>query len=185
MTETIIPIYILAGGQSSRFGSDKARALVDGVPLLVGVARALGGPGPVTVVAATDGQYEDLGLRTIADAHPALGPLAGLERALADRAAGWLLLAACDTLGLRPEWLERLAAARVGGRSAVAFRGEHWEPMPALYHTAILPAVRGRLGQEEQARSLHSLLEEHAAAVALPGGWGALRSINTRADLAG
>ncbi len=179
-----IPIYLLAGGRSSRFGSDKARALVDGVPLLVAVARSLAGAAPVTVVGREPGGYADLGLRTIADAEQGRGPLAGLEAALADRGAGWLLLAACDTLGLRLEWLELLHAAR-GAHRAVAFRGRHWEPLPALYHTELLAPVRARLAGEERARSLHALLAEHAAPVPLPEGWSAVRSINTRADLPG
>jgi molybdopterin-guanine dinucleotide biosynthesis protein A len=179
-----IPIYLLAGGRSSRFGSDKARALVGGVPLIVAVARSLGEPARISVVAREPGSYGDLGLRTIADAKPDLGPLGGLEAALADRGQGWLVLAACDTLGLRAEWLDLLFAAR-GAHRAAAFRGQHWEPMPALYHTALEASVRVRLGAEARARSLHALLDEHAAALPLPAGWSRLRAVNTRADLDG
>jgi len=177
-----IPSYILAGGRSSRFGSDKARALLDGEPLLCRVARSLGDR-PVTVVATSPGAYEDLGLRTIADPRPGLGPLGGLEAALRDRGAGWILLAACDLLGLDPRWLADLERAR-GEAPAVAFRGGHWEPMPALYHTDLLEAVQARLALEPRARALHALLEaEGAASLRVPGGWRSVRSINTREDL--
>ena len=37
MTE-LVPAYILSGGRSSRFGSDKARALAAGKPLILHAA---------------------------------------------------------------------------------------------------------------------------------------------------
>jgi molybdopterin-guanine dinucleotide biosynthesis protein A len=180
-----IAVYILSGGQSSRFGSDKARALVDGTPLLLRVAGMLGDPRRTTVVARSSEAYQDLGLRTIDDRRPGLGPLGGLEAALLDRQAGWLLLAACDTLGVSPAWLDLLAGARSVGALAVAFRGQHWEPMPALYHTDLLAAVRSRLELDPRARSLAALLTAVGATVVpTPEGWAAIRSINTRTDLA-
>ena len=36
-----VPAYILAGGKSSRLGSDKARVEIHGEPLLAHVARSL------------------------------------------------------------------------------------------------------------------------------------------------
>ncbi len=75
--------YVLAGGKSRRFGSDKARAMLAGQPLLLHVARQLE---PVCscvwVVAQRAGQYDDLGLPTLGDLALGLGPLAGLQTAL-------------------------------------------------------------------------------------------------------
>lgn len=75
--------YVLAGGKSRRFGSDKARAVVHHQPFLLHVARQLA---PlcesVWVVAQRAGQYEDLGLATLGDLAPGSGPLAGLQTAL-------------------------------------------------------------------------------------------------------
>lgn len=72
-----VPVYILAGGRSSRFGSDKARAALHGRPMIVRIAELLR---PVAesmiVVAEQSDKYADLGLLTIADAIPGQGPLA-------------------------------------------------------------------------------------------------------------
>ncbi len=55
-------VYILAGGKSRRFGSDKARAEAKGVAVIVRVAEALASiAGTVTVVADRAGRYDDLG----------------------------------------------------------------------------------------------------------------------------
>src|SRR4051794_14706591 len=73
------PAYILAGGQSQRFGSDKARAPLDGKPLIVHVAESLKPiASSVTVVAKDFGEYDDLGLVSIGDLQPGLGPMGGL-----------------------------------------------------------------------------------------------------------
>ena len=70
---------ILAGGQSRRFGSDKARALYKGEPLIDHVVRRMGAQTESTIVVGrSDVQYT-----TIPDQPPGgHGPLAGLNAAL-------------------------------------------------------------------------------------------------------
>src|SRR4051812_40718043 len=104
------PAYILAGGKSERFGSDKARAVLEGKPLVVRVAESLMPiASSVTVVAREDDQYGDLELRTVGDLQPGLGPMGGLLTALTLDAGPWVLIAACDLVGIQRAWLESLA----------------------------------------------------------------------------
>ena len=91
---------ILAGGQSRRFGSDKAEARIDGRKLLDQVADALRPQVNHLVVAGRDWP----GLETVPDLpKPGLGPLGGLAGAL-DHA--WrhdhdvVLSSGCDIIGL-------------------------------------------------------------------------------------
>lgn len=179
-----VPCFVLAGGQSSRFGSDKARALVKGRPLLVHVARALvAHASRITVVAARADAYHDLGLRTIADRIPGLGPLGGLHTALADLGrAPWLLLCSCDWLGITPAWIEELLRHRRPGTRAVAFRGRRWEPLLALYHRELLAEAAGSLAAGE--RALWRLIERAAhVALPLPPDWSRAAQINWRHQL--
>lgn len=91
---------ILAGGASSRFGSDKALADYQGRPLIAHVAQALRGQCDALVVCGrTWGDLPEL-----AD-HPApvLGPMGGLCAALVHAAANGfaeVLAAPCDLLGV-------------------------------------------------------------------------------------
>ena len=157
------PLYILAGGKSRRFGSDKARAIHRGRPLILTVADALA-PATVgsTVVAAASGRYADLGLQTIADRWPDRGPLGGLASALADlpdRHPGsqWLVLAACDLLDPDPDWVASLVAAAIGMQAA-AFRSETgWEPVCAVYHADLREEAQRRAMGDD--RSMHALLD--------------------------
>lgn len=180
MGPELLPAYILAGGRSSRFGSDKARALLHGEPLLLHQARLLSALGHrVIVVGRHAGQYQDLGLTTVGDETPDQGPLLGLQTALRHRGEGWLLLTSCDLVVLRGEWLAELAL-RIGPPPlAVAFRDDRWQPFPALYHTGLLDRpewfARGGL--------CHLLDAAGAEAAPLPPDWPPIRQANTPAEL--
>ena len=58
-----VPVYILAGGRSRRFGRDKARATTGGAALVVRLAELLTPVAQsITVIAGRPGAYDDLGL---------------------------------------------------------------------------------------------------------------------------
>lgn len=127
---------VLAGGRSSRFGSEKARATVDGEALILRVARALAPRcARVVAIAAHEGAYADLGLATFGDLRPGMGPLGGVATALARAApGGWVLVASCDLLEIPDAALGALLEGRRPCAGAVAFReGRRWEPFPAVY----------------------------------------------------
>lgn len=199
-----IPLYILAGGRSSRFGADKARADIHGRPLILHLADALRPAATaVTVIADRADKFADLGLRTLVDLTPELGPLGGLQAALADAGSGapdgYIAVVSCDWVGARAAWLELLHQAAIqnsGSHSpaareprdpaaplAVAFRGEHWEPLFALYRRSIRPLVDQAILRSD--RSLWRLLEAaQARAVPFPHDWSQMAQANTPAALA-
>ncbi|HEX6424986.1 MAG TPA: NTP transferase domain-containing protein [Acidimicrobiales bacterium] len=85
---------VLCGGASRRMGRDKALIEIDGRPLAVRVADAVGAAGAGTVV-AVGGDLAALraaGLAAVPDDEPGAGPLVGVVTALA--AAGTLAGAA-------------------------------------------------------------------------------------------
>ncbi len=179
-----VPVYILAGGRSSRFGSDKARAVLDGESLILRVARILAPvAASVSVVADRAGKYDDLGLRTIADAAPGLGPLAGLATALTDMGhAKWLMLCSCDAVVLKAEWLAALLASRADTVDAIAYRGAKWQPMPALFAASSLSRVQTQLHTDK--RSMQRLLDDLATvALPMPAEWPERWQVNSPGDL--
>ncbi len=68
---------VLAGGESSRMGTDKAFIAVDGEPMVLRAARTLqeAGAQPTVVVGGDEPRLKQLGLATLADDHPGEGPL--------------------------------------------------------------------------------------------------------------
>lgn len=181
-----VPAYILAGGRSSRFGSDKALALLGGVPLISRVAGCMSRSlCDVTVVADLANKYQGLGLRTIADLRPSLGPLGGLHTALQDaslRGHDWLFLASSDLITLNPDWIKQLTGHREAAIHFVAFRGDKWEPLVACYHVSLLPLVDEHL--RDGKRAMWRLLEAADGVVLpLPPDWPPRVQVNTVAEL--
>jgi molybdopterin-guanine dinucleotide biosynthesis protein A len=147
-----LPVYLLAGGRSSRFGSDKALALVNGVPLVRRVAEQFEAAERAMLVADDAEKYRQLGFGTIPDSVAGRGPLGGLLAACEHQhSEGWFWLSGCDTLFTDADAPGRLMEAIGEGVQVVAFRAEVWEPMPALYHTTILPRLRQQLAAGETA----------------------------------
>jgi molybdopterin-guanine dinucleotide biosynthesis protein A len=179
-----VPAYILAGGASRRFGSDKARAELDSVPLIVRLARRLE---PhvrrVTVVASCADEYADLNLHTVGDLIPGRGPLGGLFTALCDAEdAEWLLLLSCDLTEFNGAWLRALLAERTLDARIVAFQTDPWQPFPALYHRDLVPTVRQAIDQEQL--SMQRLLRSaRTVSARLPPDWPEVPQANTREEL--
>jgi len=156
------------------------------VPMIQRVSKALHPVAlSVTAVASTAGAYEDLGITTIGDLRPGLGPLGGLDAALADRVArygeGWLLLASCD-LAEPDAGLARVLLDHVTpDAKAVSFKGERWEPLFALYHSSLRPLVSRQL--ESKRRALWTLIENvQGVAVPFPDGVTHIAQVNTPSD---
>lgn len=180
------PAYILCGGRSSRFGTDKARALIDRQPQLLSLRNQLLQAGhEVHFVADRADRYSDLEIDCLVDPQPDCGPLAGLNCALehharsvlahqghTDRDVGWLLLVSCDLSRWDRAWYARLlSAAESVARSyesrdevelslphlsAIAWFDTRWQPLPGLYHVDLLNDVQQRL--RDRRLSLHDLL---------------------------
>ena len=182
-----VPAYILAGGQSSRFGSDKARAVVHDKPLILHVAESIRPvSSSITAVADRRNKYADLGLRTIADSVANMGPLGGLLTALQDAQDDWLLLVSCDWLGLRTAWMELLVNLPRTDVSVVAFRDRRWQPFPALFRKDVLDRVREQLNHRDRSFSLQNLMDAvRTRGLPCPSDWHKAVQINTPSCLAG
>ncbi len=144
---------VLAGGQSRRFGSEKAAALLDGRPLLDHALDALDGCAPLAVSAPAGSRAEALararGLAVLAD-DPAAprGPLAGVRAGLAwaaGQGADWLAVVPCDGPGAPADLVARLAQAAGAGPGAAAVSPSGPEPLHAVWRTDLLAALDAAL----------------------------------------
>ena len=131
---------VLAGGGSGRFGSPKALALLGGKPLWRVAAERLGAVCDDVVAIANDPEVaSSIGIETIPDRCVPMGPLGGIDAALArairtghDAA----LVLAVDMPWVETEALGRLAEAwRENNRAVLPLAGPPWgfEPLCGVY----------------------------------------------------
>lgn len=148
MARTAFAGFVLAGGQSSRMGRDKALLEWQGGPLASHVARAVAGAaGNVTLIGHPD-RYSRLGYPVVPDDIPGLGPLGGIATALRLSNADWNVVVACDMPGITSAFLRRLCEVAEGSQSDCVLPvgpGDLVEPLCAAYHRDSQAAIRTAL----------------------------------------
>jgi len=139
--------FVLAGGESSRMGRDKALLELAGEPLVVRAAKlAASVTGtPATIIGGA--AYTPFGLRVVGDDLPGVGPLGGIATVLRASVAPWNLIVACDLPYLSREWLVFLVERALGSNAdAVLPMNERGaEPLCAMYNKRGEQAIRGAL----------------------------------------
>ena len=150
---------IQAGGRSRRMGSDKAWLPLGGRPLIEHVLAAAR-PVVERLVIIIDlrspqaERYRDFaaksGVEVQPDLHPGIGPLGGIETALAGCSSGEsALILACDLPYLSPELLALLRSRHEQGGAAVTVPVDGdglLQPLVAVYSEACRPAIADLIG---------------------------------------
>lgn len=190
MTGVDWSLGILAGGQSTRMGSDKAERAFAGGTLLSHAARRFGPEGAAVTVSTRSPEVElPAGAVRALDAEPGLGPLAGIAALLAQAPTQWLLVVPVD-LPLLPADCGRVLASASEGRDAVVFAWKgRVEPFPALVSRRLAPLVEDLLRRGlRRADSFHAEAACRVVAFedAFPGRdpAAAFLNVNTPEDLA-
>ncbi len=141
---------VLAGGRSTRFGTDKLVALIEGRSLLLRAIEAVAAAcGEVIVVTAAGGPASPVDVRGLPvplrwaeDRVAGRGPLAGLLAGLEETAASMVIVVGGDMPGLVPAvlalLLDRLGP---GVEAAVLADGNALRPLPAALDRAAALAV--------------------------------------------
>lgn len=168
--------FILAGGESSRMGRDKALLELNGEPLVVRAAQLVETlAGTPTIVGAPE-RLGGLGFTVIADDWPGAGPLGGIATALHASSSAWNLIVACDLPYLTKAWLENIVGlALESSADAVLPMNERGaEPLCAMYQKKCEPAIRAALkrGTRKVTEGLAGLRVESIA----PAEWKAFDS---------
>lgn len=142
---------VLAGGQSRRFGRNKALEALHGERLL---DRALRGLRPwcrTCLVVANDLlPYVAAQATLVRDVVPNQGPLGGILTALLFSPTPWVLVKATDMPFLEPALVERMVPMRSGADVVVPLRDGFYEPLFALYHIRCLPLIAALLERGEK-----------------------------------
>jgi molybdopterin-guanine dinucleotide biosynthesis protein A len=141
-----LTVAILAGGKSTRMGTDKTMLQLFGQPLVGHVAARLDGLGRETIVITNQPQqYQWLGLSVYSDVRQGEGPLAGIHTALTYAACDHVLVVAADMPFLNRDLLSYLASLAAGVDVVVPRLQAGLETLHAVYSRVCLDAVQRRL----------------------------------------
>ncbi|MEP0393292.1 MAG: molybdenum cofactor guanylyltransferase [Erythrobacter sp.] len=184
-----IPICILAGGTSRRFGSDKALAMLGGKPLLEHVLDRVRQQtsGPIAINAPLSKGFERWELPIIPDTlSESIGPLAGILTAMewASIQGFESIVTLAVDLPFAP--LDLVSKLAEKGAPAIAITGDRWHPVNGLWRADSQSALRFFI--DNRSRSAHGWAEFCGASrVAFdhePGGIDPFWNVNTQDDLA-
>lgn len=129
---TDLQAFILAGGASSRMGTDKSQLVIDQQTFTERIAETLF---EVTdSVTLVGGGLDDSTLPKVPDVYPQWGALGGLHAALAACRRDWAIVVACDLPFVTRELFLFLASLRLDHEAVVPLQQDtRPQPLAALY----------------------------------------------------
>jgi len=173
--------YILAGGQSRRFGRNKALFVIDGQSIIERVIAAIPPTSQIFLITNSPAEYASLALHTLPDHYPGSGPLAGIHAGLHHSPHEWNFFLACDFPSLQSSVIKEILAAPRAALVILPETSEGLQPLCALWSKAALPAVETALQKQE--RRVHSVLAKLPLQVISPAAPQMLLNLNTPQDL--
>ncbi|MDD2929213.1 MAG: molybdenum cofactor guanylyltransferase [Sideroxydans sp.] len=132
---------ILAGGDSSRMGQDKAGLLLEGTTLLQRATVSMQQVFPKVIVSVRQPRAEVV-LQQVCDAEADGGPLAGLVAGLAQVDTSWMFAVACDMPFIQPAVITHMAELRGEQQAVVPMISGHPQPLFAFYSKQALSVMR-------------------------------------------
>jgi molybdopterin-guanine dinucleotide biosynthesis protein A len=160
--------FILAGGASSRMGTDKAHLRLGGRTFTERIAAALGAFATRISIVSAKPESSGLNLPVVEDIYRDCGALGGLHAALSACRAPWAAVVSCDLPFVTGELFARLGGLRTEDAAAIVPRQTDGRPQPlcALYSPARCLELAARLLHEGERRPRVLLQQAHTRWVA-------------------
>lgn len=141
-----VSAVILAGGKSSRYGTNKAFVKVDGIALIERVAEVLRSVfEQIVIVTNSPEDYSHLNMPMHRDVIPGLGPLGGIYTGLQMISTDGGFFVACDMPFLNPDLIRYMVSLRnEKARFDVVIPRITWklEALHALYGKKCIPPIK-------------------------------------------
>ncbi|ACM19995.1 bis-(molybdopterin)-oxotungsten bis-guanylyltransferase, putative [Geotalea daltonii FRC-32] len=179
---------ILAGGASSRMGSNKALLPYRGGRFIEAIHRQLARHfAEIIVVTNTPQQYSFLPCRTVCDLFPGMGALAGIHAGLFHSTTPAIFAVACDMPYLDDELIRYLTSRYNPAGVVIPESDGGLEPLHAVYGRGCLGGMEKSLaaGKKRVVSFFDGVPVEVVPAglvACFDGGFNSFRNINTPAD---
>ncbi len=141
---------ILAGGKSTRMGSDKGLLSIHGKTFVEMILDKLSPLVSKVMISANNKTYGKFGVTVYHDEIKEAGPMGGLFTVLQKVSTDYILIISCDIPFVRTEILEYLLSKVAEGYDAfVPIHRGAAEPLCAVYSKNCLPVLRRQLEKKE------------------------------------
>ncbi len=144
-----ISCAIIAGGKSSRFGSNKAVAAWDahGSVISAVIKSVSHVTSNIMIIAGDQQPYQSLHLPVYPDIIPGYGPLSGIHAALSLSSTDRVLILACDMPAISSHFLEYLISVISWAPVVVPVSTSGPEPLHAIWHRSLMPLIEQFIAQ--------------------------------------
>lgn len=153
-----ITAAILAGGASSRMGTNKALIKLGGTSFIERIAAAVHNVlEHVIIIATQTDEYAFLHRPVFPDIHPHCGPLGGLHSALVHSATSHIFVTSCDLPFITSRMISEVVAKADEETITVVSDGENTQPLFGVYPQSLHVNVEQALRSGQ--RGVFSFLE--------------------------
>jgi molybdenum cofactor guanylyltransferase len=132
---------IMAGGQSTRMGKDKALLQIDGITLLERATEICKPVSSEILISSNNSEYEKFGFQIIPDEIKNCGPLGGIYSCLKKSDTDWNFILSVDAVFVETEFVRFLISNTWEYDAVVPVHENSKEPLIALYHKRCIPII--------------------------------------------
>jgi molybdopterin-guanine dinucleotide biosynthesis protein A len=140
-----ITAIILAGGRSTRMGTDKALLLINNKTLLENAIDICKSVCNNIIISSNFAEHENFGHKVIPDEIKNCGPIAGIYSCLKKSESDWNLVFSVDTAFVQKELIEFLIKNTYHFDAVVPKHNKGQEPLVALYNKSVIPYIKNQL----------------------------------------
>ncbi len=141
---------VLAGGESSRMGEDKSQMLISEQQLIEFSLNALKPFCQELIISSNKEVHKSYGFKTISDKQNKIGPISGIQSALANSKTDYIIILPCDSPMVKQAFVEFLISKIDNEIDALVPKYQnHLEPLFAIYHKRILPIVDQQIAKQD------------------------------------
>ena len=145
-----LSVGILAGGNSTRMGQNKALMEWNQERMIDRLADRMGAFSEVIISAADRGVYENMGLPIVYDVHRNIGPMEGIYQVLSKAKNEYVFICAVDMPNVSAQLVSYLADFICSDYDCYVIADEdHIQPLCAIYSKKILPVIEELISKGE------------------------------------
>jgi molybdopterin-guanine dinucleotide biosynthesis protein A len=140
-----VTAILLAGGSSSRMGTEKGLVLLNGKPLLEYALETLQSVFDKIIISSNSKVFNEYGLPVVADEFPDFGPLSGIFSGMKVMNTQYAFVLSYDMPFIKPELIRMILDYRHNYKVVLPVYQDFPVPVCAIYHRSILPQMESNL----------------------------------------